>query len=544
MLEPSTPSPGLAYYYPIADPPAAEALHADVVVYGGTAAGVAAAIQATRSGRSALLMIFGRHVGGMTSGGLGHTDIGNKAAIGGISREFYRRVGEHYGQDEAWQFEPHVAEAVLCDMLEEAGVEVRFEQRLTGVEMDGSRLVALQMEYGNTARGRMFIDATYDGDLLAMAGVSYTVGREPNTQYRETLNGIHFGHPAHNFKNWIDPYVEPGRPDSGLLPGVQDLPLGHNGQGDRCLQAFNFRVCLTHEPDNQRPFPEPANYDPLRYELLIRYIHSGVWDALRLSNLMPRGKTDTNNFGGFSSDHIGGNYDWPEADYARREAIFQDHVSYNQGLYHFLVTDSRVPESIRQEVEAWGLPLDEFVETGNWPHELYVREARRMVSDLVMTEHHCRRTVDVDDPIGLAAYTMDSHNCRRLVVDGRAYNEGNVEVPPSGPYPIGYRALVPKAGECENLLVPWCLSSTHIAFGSIRMEPVGMVLGQSAATAAALAIEQDTAVQEVDYPTLRRHLQRDGQVLNWPEPPATTCLTRLLNDASQATSSQLAMTDA
>jgi hypothetical protein len=542
MLKPDTPNPGLKYYYPLPD---AKPQHhdADVVVYGGTAPGVAAALQAAAMGKRALLLVFGRHLGGMTSGGLGHTDIGNKAAIGGVSRSFYRRLGDHYGQDEVWQFEPSVAEKVLGQMLDEAGVEVRFEQRLVDVQLDHHRIQSITLEGGHTARAPMFIDAGYDGDLMAKAGVSYTVGREPNTQYRETLNGIHFGHPAHNFKNWVDVYRTPGDPRSGLLPGVQDLPPGRNGEGDRCVQAYNFRVCLTHRAENQASFPQPANYDPLRYELLRRYLQTGVWDALRLSNLMPHGKTDTNNFGGFSSDHIGANYDWPDGDYETREAIFQDHVDYNQGLYWFLAHDPAVPDAIQAEVLGWGLPLDEFVETGHWPHELYVREARRLVGDLVMTEHHCRRREIVDDPIGLAAYTMDSHNCRRLAFDGRAYNEGNVEVPPSGPYEISYRAIVPKRGECENLLVPWCLSASHIAFGSIRMEPVGMVLGQSAATAACQAIDAGHAVQDVDYPTLRRRLLADDQVLDWAAPEPTSCLDRLLTD-THAGSSQMAMATA
>jgi hypothetical protein len=468
------------------------------------------------------LLVFGRHLGGMTSGGLGATDIGHERAIGGISGEFYRLVSKHYGRPRVWRFEAHVAEGIFSRMLEDARVDIYFEQRLTGVNVERNRITDIAMEGGNRFKARMFIDASYEGDLMAKAGVSYTVGREANRRYRETLNGIHFGHPGHNFTAWVDPYIVPDDPGSGLLAGVQDLPPGHNGEADDCIQAYNFRVCLTDSPDNRLPVPKPAGYDPRRYELLLRYIQAGVWDALFLTLPIPNRKTDTNNFGGFSSDHIGANYGWPEGDYAARERIFQDHVSYNQGMYYFLANDRRVPASIREEVSEWGLPKDEFTETGGWPHELYVREARRMVGDIVMTEHHCRRREQVEDPIGLAAYTMDSHNCRRIVMDGRAYNEGNVEVPPSAPYGISYRAIIPARGECENLLAPWCLSASHIAFGSIRMEPVGMVMGHAAGAAACLAIEEGSATHDVDYTALRDRLLAGGQVLDWPDGCART----------------------
>ncbi len=525
-------SPGLSYYYPLNPLDGPEHIIADVVVYGGTPAGISAAIQASRMGRRVALLVFGRQVGGMTTGGLGATDVGHDLAIGGISREFYRHVGKQYGKPLSWRFEPHMAESIFHDMLRDAGVDVYFEQRLVHADVQSNRIKQVRMENGAVFTAGMFIDATYEGDLMAKAGVSYAVGREPNTQYRETLNGIHFGHPSHNFKAWVDPYVIPGDPASGLLPGVQDLPLGRNGQGDRCIQADNVRVCLTNAPDNRLPFPKPDGYDPLRYELLLRYFQAGVWDALYLTLPIPNRKTDTNNFGAFSSDHIGANYDWPECDYATRERIFQDHVSYNQGMYYFLVNDRRVPAEIRDEVGQWGLPKDEFVETGGWPHTLYIREARRMVSDIVMTEHHCRHQVQVDDSIGLAAYTMDSHNCRRIVMDGRAYNEGNVEVEPNAPYSISYRAIIPRRGECENLLVPWCLSASHIAFGSIRMEPVGMILGQSAATAACLALEQGTSLQDLDYTALKEQLTKDEQVLVWSERPTSTGISQWVEKKS------------
>jgi hypothetical protein len=296
---------------------------------------------------------------------------------------------------------------------------------------------------------------------------------------------------------------------------VTDAPLGYQGQGDRCVQAYNFRICLTNVADQRLPFPEPPNYNPDHYTLLARYIKAGIWDALRLHKMMPQGKTDLNNYGAVSTDHIGMNYDWAEGSYARREDIFQDHITYNLGMLYFLCNDERVPQAVREEVRQWGLPADEYVSCGGWTPQLYIREARRMISDVVMTEHDCRGYRIIDDPVGLAAYQMDSHNCRRIVIDGRCINEGNVEVAPAAPYPISYRSIIPKGEECTNLLVPICLSSSHIAYGSIRMEPVFMILGQSAATAAALALEAGVAVQDVPYAKLRKQLLTDGQILDW-----------------------------
>ena len=465
--------------------------------------------------KRAVLMEFGRHLGGMTASGLGRTDFGNKAAIGGMAREFYRRLGKHYGEEESFYFEPKVAERTLQEMVREAGVEVFLEERLKSVRKDGNRIVEIVMESGNTCRAPMFVDASYEGDLMARAKVSYHVGREGNAVYDESLNGVYFGHPNHNFKVFVDPYVVEGDAKSGLLKGISPDPPGRQGDGDRRVQAYNFRLLLTNVPDNRLPFPKPAGYDPDRYTLLARYIKAGIWDAMNLNWPLKNGKTDLNNFGGFSTDNIGRSYEWPEGDYPTRERIFQDHVTYQQGLLWFLSNDERVPEKIRQEVRTWGLPKDEFPETGGWPHQLYIREARRMVSGLVMTEHHCVRRQMEPDVVGLAAYTMDSHNCQRVVRAGRVMNEGNVEVGGFPPYPISYRAIVPRESECANLFVPVGLSSSHIAYGSIRMEPVFMVLGQSAATAAAMAIDADIPVQRVDYAQLRARLLADGQALEW-----------------------------
>ena len=514
----------------------------DVVVYGGTSGGIAAAVQAARMGKSVVLIEPGRHLGGLTSGGLGATDIGNKQAIGGVAREFYRRVYRYYAQpkvwkqgsfdhyrktaghmvdtDTMWGFEPHVAEAIYRQMLTAAGVPVVLGQRLDlkkGVRREGTRITSLRMESGRVFVGRMFIDATYEGDLMAKAGVSYAVGREGNAKYGETLNGVQTRHArSHQFKKAIDPYVTPGDPQSGLLPGVHAGATGAEGAADRRVQAYNFRMCLTPVPENRLPFPKPAHYVPLRYELLLRYVEAG-WPHVMGNNVpMPNQKSDMNNHGAFSTDDIGMSYDYPDADYARRETIFAEHRDYQLGLMWTLANNPRVPAKLREQINQWGLAKDEFTDSRGWPHQLYVREARRMLGPYVMTEHNCGGKRVAGDPVGLAAYTMDSHNVQRYVdAEGHARNEGDVEVGGFPPYPISYRSLVPKASQCTNLLVPVCLSASHIAYGSIRMEPVFMVLGQSAATAAVQAIEQGCSVQAIDYARLHDRLVKDKQILAW-----------------------------
>ena len=534
----------------VASAAAVEVIEADICIYGGTAGGVAAVVQAARMGKAAVLAEFGAHLGGMTSGGLGATDIGNKAAIGGIAREFYQRVALHYASDDAWLFEkredyfklrsgrstladlsapeatmwtlePHVAEDILFQMVNDAKVPVYLQQRLAAVKKAGARITEMAMENGKVFRARMFIDATYEGDLVAKAGVSYTVGREANAKYDETLNGVRAETPKHQFAIAVDPYLKPGEPGSGLLPFIQPGGGGEPGAGDSAVQAYNFRLCFTRNPANRLPLEPPLKYDPARYELLARYLEALVASGKepKLSQFwnpiwMPNGKTDINNNGGFSTDFIGANYDYPEADYATRAGIWQAHEDYVRGFVYFLATSSRVPEGMRKEMQGWGPAKDEFMDTAHWPHQLYVREARRMVSDYVMTEHNCRGHVKAEDAVGLAAYTMDSHNCQRLVKNGCAENEGDVQVGGFPPYPISYRSIVPKVGECENLFVPVCLSATHISYGSIRMEPVFMILGQSAATGAALALDARTSVQSLDYVKLRTRLLADKQILS------------------------------
>jgi hypothetical protein len=543
-----------------AGPRAAEAAHAhsagvensyDVVVYGGTASGVVAAVQAKRLGKTVALIELGKHLGGLTSGGLGATDIGNKAAIGGTAREFYRRVAQHYDRPEAWKyqtresyrsnrqradetemwtFEPHVAERILREMIREADVPVFFGERLdlkNGVVKSAGRVESITMESGRQFRAKMFIDATYEGDLMAEAGVSYTVGREANATYAETLNGVQTKNATHHqFIKPVDPYLKPGDPSSGLLPGIDPNGPGEEGAGDHRVQTYNLRICATDVSENRRPWPKPADYDPLKYELLLRNFEAGdhrvPWNPI----LMPNRKTDSNNNYAVSTDYIGQNYQYPDGDYATRDRIIAEHLSYTAGLMWTLANSPRVPEQVRRHFNEWGLAKDEFLDNDNWPHQLYVREARRMVSDYVMTQHNCQGRAVADDSVGLAAYTMDSHNTQRCVKDGRVLNEGDVQVGGFSPYPISYRSIVPREKECTNLFVPVCLAATHISYGSIRMEPVFMVLGQSAASAACHAIDERVPVQRIDFAKLRERLIADKQILAWTG-PATSARTGL-----------------
>jgi hypothetical protein len=479
---------------------------------------------------------------------LGATDIGNKQAIGGLSREFYHRIWQYYRQPERWKqetrekyfagrphgnaadeetmwtFEPHAATEVYDAMLKEAKVPVIFSERLDlkgGVQKEGTRITAIRMESGRTFTGKMFIDATYEGDLMAKAGVSYHVGRESNATYGETLNGIQTARATkHQFTKSPDPYRKPGDPASGLLPGIQAGEPGIDGEGDKRVQAYNLRMCTTDVPENRVPWHKPENYDPLRYELLLRNFEAGdlrsPWNPVWL----PNRKTDTNNNFAFSTDNIGMNYEFPDGDYATRERILKEHYDYQMGLMWTLANHPRVPEKIRAEFTHLSPAKDEFTDNNHWPRQLYIREARRMTGEYIMSERNCTRAVVVDDSAGMGAYNMDSHNTQRYVTkDGRVLNEGDIQTG-TRPYPVSYRSLCPKAAECTNLLVPVCLSASHIAYGSIRMEPVFMVLGQSAATAASLAIGSGTSVQNVDCGKLKARLLADRQVLDFVSPAA------------------------
>jgi FAD dependent oxidoreductase len=534
-------------------PSAQSAPQFDLVVYGGTSAGVIAAVQAKRLGKTVVLVAPDKHLGGLSSGGLGFTDTGNKAVIGGLSREFYHRVWRHYEEPGAWKwqkreeygnkgqgtpaidgaqrtmwiFEPYVAEKVFEELVKEHEIPVHRDEwldRAKGVARKGPRITAITTLSGRTYTGRMFIDATYEGDLMAAAGVDYHVGRESQAAYGEKWNGVQTGvlHHRHHFgvfKAPISPYVVPGDPKSGVLPRISTTPPGEFGQGDKRIQAYCYRYCVTDHPDNRIPFPRPDGYDPKQYELLLRIYEAGWRETFDKFDPLPNRKTDSNNHGPFSTDNIGSNYDYPEASYERRREILAEHETYQKGWLYFIANDPRVPKDVQERMRQWGLPKDEFTDNGGWPHQIYVREARRMVGAFVMTENELLKRRPTPASVGMGSYTIDSHNVQRYITpDGAVQNEGDIGVPLPGPYEIAYGALVPKRGQADNLLVPVCVSSSHIAFGSIRMEPVFMVLAQSAAAAAAMAIDRGVAVQDVPYDDLRARLLKDGQVLEYAPP--------------------------
>jgi hypothetical protein len=522
----------------------------DLVIYGGTAAAVTAAVQAKKMGKTVIIVSPDKHLGGLSSGGLGFTDTGNKAVIGGLAREFYHRVWKHYDQPSAWKwekreeygnkgqgtpaidgeqrtmwiFEPHVAELAFEEMIKEHGITVHRDEwldRKNGVKKQGSRIVSIMTLSGKRYAGKMFIDATYEGDLMAASGVAFHVGREATSVYGEKWNGVQTGvlHHRHHFgvlEKKISPYIIPGDPKSGVIPRVSAAPPGEYGQGDKLVQAYNYRMCLTDNPDNRVPFPKPSGYDPKQYELLARIYEAGWRETFNKFDRIPNRKTDTNNHGPMSTDNIGYSYDYPEASYERRREILREHEAYQKGWLYFIANDPRAPKDVQTEMRRWGLAKDEFKDNGNWPHQIYVREARRMIGSYVMTEHELLKQRPTPDSVGMGSYGIDSHNIQRYITpEGYVQNEGDIGVSTNGPYQIAYGALTPKKGQADNLLVPVCVSSSHIAFGSIRMEPVFMILGQSAATAAALAIDGGAAVQDAPYSKLREILLKDGQILEY-----------------------------
>jgi len=528
----------------------------DIVVYGGTSGGVIAAVQAGRMGKKVALIEPGKHLGGMTSGGLGFVDVGNPATIGGVAREYFHRVWEHYQDDASWTWEkkhaikgqhgplppddetlwivePSVAEKLFDRMAAEAKVTVVRGERLerkAGVKKEGDKITGIAMESGRVFQAKMFIDATYEGDLMAAAGVSYVVGRDGNARYHETINGIRPMPSPGRLPN-IDPYLTPGDPKSGLLPRVHPDHGGKLWDADRGVQAYNYRLCLTKNPANRVAIEKPEGYDEKQYEILFRFIEAGgAKDDLLppgpaggpkyrfiKPDAIPNAKTDTNNNGYISTDFVGMNWDYPEADYATRERIAKAHEQYDRGFLWTLQNHPRIPEETRKFYAPWGLAKDEFTDSGNWPFQLYIREARRMTGDYVVNENTAMgKEPPVTDPVGIGSYHMDSHAIKLFVSpDGFVTSEGGMFVHIPAPFGISYRAIVPKRGECANLLVPVCVSVTHAAYGTLRMEPVFMVLGQSAATAACLAIDENVALQDVPYTALRERLLKDGQRIDW-----------------------------
>jgi hypothetical protein len=516
--------------------PSLAPIEADVCIYGATSAGVVAAVEAVRSGRTVALLDCDLWIGGLTTSGLGATDVGSASAIGGIAREFYQALRRHYDDDANWtveprsafqgrgqepardcafSFEPHVASAQFERMLADVGVAPirdRLDRSGRGVDMRDGRIAEIRTVGGLRVRARVYLDCTYEGDLMAAAGCSYVVGRESNEHYGETLNGVAVQHATkHQFAMRVDPYVRPGDPMSGLLPGIEPAGEEPDGAQDHRVQAYCYRICATDAPANRVPWPKPEGYDEGEFELLLRWYDAGAKMAPWHPVWMPNRKTDSNNNGAVSTDAIGLNYSYPEADYEERERIVAAHKRYQQGLLWTLANHPRVPLAVRQQFQRFGLAKDEFQQHGHWPPLLYVREARRLVGEEVVTEAHCTGTVVTDQPVGLGAYAMDSHNVRRHVQDGAVRNEGDVQVRVPKPYGIPFGALLPRRHECANLLVPVCVSASHIAYGSVRMEPVFMILAQSAAVAASIAMERDLAVQDVGYEELASRLIARGQ---------------------------------
>ncbi len=520
---------------------------ADVIVYGGTSAAVTTAVQVARMGRSVIIVSPDKHLGGMSSSGLGFTDTGNKEVIGGLAREFYQLIWQHYQKPEAWKwqkqseygnrgqgspavdgekrtmwiFEPHVAEEAFEKMISDNKIPVYRDEwldRENGVIKKNGKIISIQTLSRKVFRGKIFIDATYEGDLMASAGVSFRVGREADSVYNETWNGIQKGvyHHGHYFKDKIDPYKIPGDPSSGLLPLISSELPGENGSGDNKIQAYCFRLCLTQNPDNRIKIEKPEGYDSTQYELLVRLSETRWNEFFGKYDPIPNAKTDVNNHGPFSYDNIGMNWDYPDASYNRRREIIRQHIQYQKGLLYFMATDLRLPPSVRETMNKWGFARDEFADNGNWPYNIYVREARRMIGEYVMTENDVLGKRNVPRPVGMGSYTMDSHNVQRYVTpDGFVQNEGDIGVRPERPYQIDLGSLMPNKEECGNLLVTVCVSCSHIAFGSIRMEPVFMILGQSAGTVAAMAVDKRKSIYDLSYEEIRPKLESVGQILEF-----------------------------
>jgi hypothetical protein len=498
-------------------------LQFDLVVYGATPSGIMSALSAARLGLKVALLEPGRHIGGMVASGLSHTDRGNIQTIGGIPREFFHRVGQHYGETDEWNFEPHVAAQVFDDMVRAADISVFLESRLrkpNGVLKKGARIAAITTESGSTFVAAEFIDASYEGDLMAEAGVTHTWGRESAAQYGESLAGVlPSQRPDLQFRTKVSPYAA----DGTLLPGVSPLPKGTLGQADKKIPSYNFRLCLTTDKSNQIAYPKPDGYDPRQYELLARYLPAlerARGRQLHMSDVflmepLKNNKWDTNNMGAISTDYTGANWTFPTASYQERSVMFQQHLTYDAGFLYFLAHDPRIPANLQAEANQYGLAKDEFTDTNNWPWQLYIREDRRMIGEYVFTQQDVVEKSTKPDSVGMGSYQLDSHNVQRVATpDGAVENEGDYYVDVA-PYEIPYRSIVPKASEAVNLIVPVCISSTHAAYGSIRQEPVYMILGQAAGTAAAIALRKTVNVQDVPVADLQEKLLATHAVLHW-----------------------------
>jgi hypothetical protein len=519
---------------------------ADVIVYGGTSSAVTAAVEVSRMGKTVIMVSPDKHPGGLSSSGLGFTDTGNKTVIGGLAREFYQIIYQHYQEPGSWKwqkqseygnvgqgnpaidgenrtmwiFEPHAAEEAFEKMIKQSNVPVYRDEwlnRETGIVKKDGAIVSIKTMSGKIFTGKIFIDATYEGDLMASAGVKYTVGREASNTYNEQWNGVQKGvfHHGHYFKDNVDPYKIRGNPSSGLLPRISAEAPGENGSGDKKIQAYCFRLCLTKVPENKTDITKPEGYDSTQYELLARLSESRWNEFFGKYDPIPNCKTDVNNHGPFSFDNIGMNWDYPDASYERRKEIIKEHILYQKGLLYFMATDRRLPEQVRKTMNEWGLAKDEFADNGNWPYNIYVRESRRMLGEYVMTENDVFGKRPVPDPVGMGSYTMDSHNVQRYVTpEGFVQNEGDIGVTPDKPYQISMGSIMPRKDDCSNLLVTVCVSCSHIAFGSIRMEPVFMILGQSAGVIASMAVDKRKNIHDLPYEEIKMKLEKTGQILS------------------------------
>eukprot|EP01089_Gocevia_fonbrunei_P004263 TRINITY_DN14289_c0_g1_i1.p1 TRINITY_DN14289_c0_g1~~TRINITY_DN14289_c0_g1_i1.p1 ORF type:complete len:530 (-),score=111.80 TRINITY_DN14289_c0_g1_i1:73-1662(-) len=498
----------------------------DVVIYGATPSGILAAVASAREGLSVLLFEPLNHLGGMVSGGLGNTDIGNPTVIGGTTLKFFELIGQQYDKSgPVWHFEPHVASKVFNDLITQQGtlITVALNTTLISLHKEGTRITSLQVSQNSQVSsteievtGSVFIDASYAGDLLYLSGVSYAWGRESTQEYSETLAGrlsVPTAYGDHQFSVAVDPHDAPGK----LSPLVYGGDPGQIGAADKKVQSYNFRLCFSSDPNNQVPFPKPQNYDPTYWNLLKRYIqiHGGSIDDYLIFGGLPNKKFDINNKGPISTDVIGKSWDYPLANATHRQAIWQEHIDYTQSFLYFLAHDSSVPSKIRDELNKYGLCADEFTSNNNWPPQLYIRESLRMKGKYIFTQKDRERDLRKNDTIGMGSYNVDTHNAQRIPQGSGTVTEGDVEMKYFENFEMPYSIMLPKETECENMLVSVCLSASHIGYGPLRLEPQYMILGESAGLAAAMAVKENAGkVANVKIIDLQKKLLSLNQILS------------------------------
>ncbi|HKT12060.1 MAG TPA: FAD-dependent oxidoreductase [Terriglobia bacterium] len=518
----------------------------DVVIYGATASGVLAAVAAAKEGARVALLEPGRHLGGMVSGGLSRTDMERQEnLIGGLAGEFFTRVGRHYNRpwsaastnSDDWTFEPHVAEDIFKNWIKETGPVVHFGHRVEAVEKRGNHIASLKTGSGTEFSAKVFIDASYEGDLMARAGVSYAVGREGRDEFGESHAGVRLT------GMFDDEQIQVPVPaydnQQRLLPLMNHTEPGAVGSADHKIQEYNFRVCLTTRKSNQVPFTPPPGYDPGQYilpALIWKGMHERGMKPDFPGERLPNDKFDFNTpWGGVGLNYTGMSWDYPDADYKKRQEIWDAHLNYVKGFFYFLANDPSVPQPWRDEINKYGLPKDEFADTGHWSNQLYIREGRRMRGEYVQRQSDLMENRTKYDSIGMGGYNIDILNVERVPAlitvfpVGTKYiamNEGYMSIPVEA-YQIPYRALLPLYSECSNLLVPVCMSATHVAYGSHRLEPQYMLMGHAAGVAAAMAAKSGTAVQKVDIKALQSKLRSQGQILSTDYKSPVTHLKRL-----------------